>query len=97
MHVFGIEPVSVASSSQHTITEMAALLESGRAEHRGLWREIRVLKARIQELECTSVGSLAQQAYALPHTSRTAYCPDFYEHFRGFSIDGVICAKRAGT
>ena len=59
MHVFGIEPVSEASSSQQTITEMAALLESERAENRGVWRKIRLLQPRIQELERTSAGSLA--------------------------------------
>ena len=91
MHVFGIEPVSEASSSQHTITEMAALLESERTENRDLRRKTRVLEARIQELERTSAGSPAQQADALPHTSLTAYGPDSYEHFHGFSIDGVIC------
>ena len=88
MHVFGIEPVSEASSSQHTITEMAALLES---ENRDLQRKIQVIEARIQELERTSASSLAQQADALPHTSLTACSPDSYEHFHGFSIDGVIC------
>ena len=91
MHVFGIEPVSEASSSQHTITEMAALLESERAENRDLQRKIQVLEARIQELEHTSASILAQQADTLPHTSLTACGPDSYEYFHGFSIDGVIC------
>ena len=87
--MFGIEPVSEASSSQHTITEMAALLESERAENRDLQRKIQVLEARIQELERTSASGLAQQADA-SHTSLTACGPDSYEHFHGFSIDGVI-------
>ena len=79
--MFGIEPVSEASSSQHTITEMAALLESERAENRDLQRKIQVLEARIQELEHTYGSSLAQQADTLPHTSLTACGPDSYEHF----------------
>ena len=88
MHVFGITPVNEASSSQQTITQM---LESERAVNRDLLGKIQVLEAKIQELERTSVGNLVQQAQALPHTSLTACGPDSYEHFHGFSIDGVIC------
>ena len=88
MHVLGITPVNEASSSQPTITQM---LESERAVNRELLGKIQVLEAKIQELERTSVENLVQQAQALPHTSLTACGPDSYEHFHGFSIDGVIC------
>ena len=88
VHVFGITPVDEASSSsQQTITQM---LESERAVNRDLLGKIQVLEAKIQELERTSVRNLVQQAQALPLTSLTACGPDSYEHFHGFSIDGVI-------
>lgn len=92
-HLFGIEPAIQGGSSttQARDAPIAALLESERAKNKQLTERLVLMEARIQELERTSPATLAQQAdQLLQHSSLIACGPDTPDHFRDFSVDGVI-------
>ena len=99
-HIAGITPVhtvtmegistSEADEARAPSGSQCVLLETERAKNKQLTERLLLLEARVQELERTSLATLTQQADQLQHSSLIAHGPDTPDHFRDFSVDGVI-------
>ena len=93
-HTFGILPIALAhddSTATPSYPQLVEQLEIERADNRELREKIEVLEARVQQLECTTPQSLAEQADVLVQHNRLVACgPDTYTNFQSFSIDGEI-------
>ena len=94
-HVYGILPVSkevASTSTQLSVAELTELLETERDKNQKLHGQISLLEACIRELEQITPMKLGHQADRLTNneSSLTACGPDTYEHFEGFSVDGII-------